>query len=65
MAVTEHRGPYEELAPAYHVITAWITENGYEFAGAPREVYVNDPRIVPPEKLVTRIEFPICSDADT
>lgn len=62
LATTEHRGPYEELAPAYQVLTAWVTEKGYEFAGPPREVYVNDPRTVAPEELVTRLEFPICTE---
>jgi effector-binding domain-containing protein len=62
LAVTEHRGPYDELAPAYHVLTAWICANGYGLVGPPREVYVNDPRTVKPEALVTRIEFPVCGD---
>lgn len=65
LATTEHRGPYEELAPAYQVLTAWVTEKGYEFAGSPREVYLNDPRTVPPEELVTRLEFPICKEGKT
>lgn len=65
MAVTEHCGPYEKLAPAYHILSAWVTENGYEFAESPREIYVNDPRTVPPEELLTRLEFPICSDEGT
>ncbi len=65
LAVTDHRGPYDELAPAYQVLTAWITEKGYELAGPPREVYVNDPRTVPPEELITRIEFPICTAGET
>ena len=65
LAVTEHRGPYDELAPAYQVLTAWITEKGYELAGPPREVYVNDPRTVRPEELITRLEFPICTEGET
>lgn len=65
LATTEHRGPYEELAPAYQVLTAWVAEKGYEFSGPPREVYVNDPRTVAPEALITRLEFPICTEAET
>lgn len=65
LATTEHRGPYEELAPAYQVLTAWISEQGYEFAGSPREVYINDPRIVAPAELITRLEFPICTEGET
>ncbi len=61
MAATQHQGPYEELSLVYHILTAWVTENGYVVAGAPREIYVNDPRAVVPEELLTRIEFPICN----
>ena len=64
MAVTEHLGPYDALAPAYHSLTSWITANGYEFAGPPREIYLNDPHTVAPEELKTRIEFPVCSDRE-
>ncbi len=65
LAVTEHRGPYEMLAPAYQVLAAWITEKRYELAGPPREVYVTDPRAVATEELITRIEFPICTEGET
>ena len=60
---TVHRGPYEEIAPAYHTLTGWISEGGHEIAGPPREIYLNDPHTVPPEKILTRVEFPICSEA--
>jgi effector-binding domain-containing protein len=63
MATTVHRGPHEEIAPAYHTLTGWISEHGHEIAGPPREIYLNDPRTVPPEELITRIEFPIFSAA--
>lgn len=59
MATTVHHGPYEEIAPAYHTLTGWVSENGHEFTGPPLEVYLNDPQVVPPEELLTRVEFPI------
>ncbi|HEU4894533.1 MAG TPA: MerR family transcriptional regulator [Acidimicrobiia bacterium] len=59
MASTTHRGPYQEIAPAYHTITGWISEHGHEIAGPPREIYLNDPQTVPEEELMTRVEFPI------
>lgn len=62
MAITVHHGPYEEIAPAYHTLTSWISENGYEIAGPPREIYLNDPRNVTPDELLTRLEFPICTE---
>jgi effector-binding domain-containing protein len=62
MATTVHRGPYEEIAPAYHTLTGWISEHGYEIAGPPREIYLNDPQTSPPGELLTRVEFPICTE---
>lgn len=59
MATAVHHGPYEEIAPAYHTLTGWISEHGHEMVGPPREVYVNDPQTVPAEELLTRVEFPI------
>jgi len=60
MAHTIHQGPYEQITPAYHAVAGWISENGYEIGGPPREIYLNDPRTVRPEELLTRVEFPIC-----
>jgi len=59
MATAVHHGPYQEIAPAYHTLTSWVSEHGHELSGPPREVYVNDPQAVPPEELLTRVEFPI------
>ena len=63
MATTVHRGPYQEIAGAYHTLTGWISEHGHEIAGPPREIYLNDPQTVAAEELLTRVEFPICSEA--
>lgn len=59
MAVTTHQGPYNEIAPAYHTLTSWISEHGHEMAGPPREIYLNDPQTVPEDELLTRVEWPI------
>ncbi len=59
VATTVHRGPYQEIGPAYHTITGWISEHGHEIAGPPREIYLNDPQSVPESDLLTRVEFPI------
>ena len=64
MATTVHHGPYQQIAAAYHTLTGWISEHGHDAAGPPRETYLNDPQTVPPEDLLTRVEFPICSDTD-
>ena len=62
MAITIHRGPYPEIGLAYHTLTGWVAEHGHEMAAPPREVYLNDPHTVGPEDLLTRVEFPICSE---
>lgn len=62
MATTVYRGRYEGIARAYHAMTQWVSENGYDIAGPTREIYVNDPRTVAPEELLTRLEFPVCAE---
>ena len=60
---------YDEngLLPAARVDSSsgyrWISENGYEIAGPPREIYLSDPQAVVPEELLTRVELPICPEA--
>lgn len=59
VATTVHQGPYDQLRPAYHTLEGWIAEHGYEIAGPPREVYVDDPTQVPPDDLRTQIDWPV------
>jgi effector-binding domain-containing protein len=59
MAVIVHKGPYERSAAAYRKLFAWIAENRKKVAGPTREVYLNDPRKVPAEELMTEIYAPI------
>jgi AraC family transcriptional regulator len=59
MARITHRGPYERSAEAYKKLFAWIAENHRKVAGPTREVYLNDPRRAPPEKLLTEIYAPL------
>ncbi len=59
VASTIHTGPYQEIGPAYHTLTGWISEHGHEMAGPPREIYLNDPTQVPEEDLLTEVQWPI------
>lgn len=59
VAATVHRGPYQEISPAYHVVAGWIEEQGVQPAGPPREVYLNDPQAVTADDLLTEVQFPI------
>lgn len=58
-ASTVHVGPYHEIGPAYAALQRWMADNGRRPAGGMREVYLNDPDSVPPEALLTEIDWPV------
>ena len=59
-AMTVHRGRYSTLSEAYGVIVSWITENGYEIAGAPFDLYIKTQfDSLSPEDWETEVYFPI------
>jgi AraC family transcriptional regulator len=59
MARTYHRGPYEACEPTYLRLFAWLRERGLTITGPMREKYLNDPREVPPEEILTEILAPV------
>jgi effector-binding domain-containing protein len=59
VASAMHKGPYEQVAPVYAALGAWVTENGYRMVGPPRELYYSDPDEVPPEEYLTEIQLPV------
>lgn len=60
VATTIHRGPYEEVGPAYAAVEQWVTEHGHAATGAPREVYLNGPQEAPsPADYLTEVQVPI------
>ena len=59
MAHTIQYGPYESCESTYLKLFAWIKEKGLRISGPIREVYPNDPREVPPEKIITEIFVPV------
>jgi effector-binding domain-containing protein len=60
MVSTLHIGPYHEVAGAYQALDLWAKENGYNYAGPAREVYLVNPDMVDDEAdLRTEIIFPI------
>ena len=64
VASTLHKGPYAEIAPAYHAISSWITQNGHSMTGPPREIYLNDPTQVGEDELLTEVNWPIDGAGD-
>lgn len=59
MVHTVHRGPYESCEATYRMLFAWIETQGLRISGPIREVYLNDPRLVKPEEVITEIFVPI------
>lgn len=59
MAKIIHKGPYEDCGPVYERLFAWIEKNGKMLSGPIREAYLNDPREVGPEEILTVIYAPI------
>jgi len=58
-AFTLHVGPYAGLFQTYRALERWLAENGHESAGAPWDLYVDDPGEVEPEVLRTEVYQPI------
>ena len=59
MAKTVHKGPYEACEPTYTALWDWIVANGYMVCDPTREVYMNDPREVPQEEILTEFYAPV------
>ncbi len=59
MARTVHRGPYANIPTAYIELFKWIQKNGKQIVGPVREVYLNDPGVVPSEEIATEIYAPV------
>ncbi|MFQ6003383.1 MAG: GyrI-like domain-containing protein [Candidatus Zixiibacteriota bacterium] len=53
------RGPYDKIAMEYPNIMKWMEEKGYKMRGPLIEIYLEGGPDVPPEQLVTEVQFPI------
>lgn len=54
-----HMGPYAEEGPTAKRLHDFIRENGYRMRGLHHEIYMSNPRMVPPERWKTIIRQPI------
>jgi hypothetical protein len=54
-----HIGPYSEEGPTGKRLHDFIEESGYRMRGLHHEIYMSDPRRVPPERLKTILRQPI------
>ncbi|NLB53153.1 MAG: GyrI-like domain-containing protein [Syntrophomonadaceae bacterium] len=56
-ATFTHKGPYQEMAPAYDAINLWLAEQKQEPTGVVYEFYYNSPAEVPETELLTKVVF--------
>jgi hypothetical protein len=54
-----HVGPYEREHETIAGMMDFAEENGLKVAGRHHEIYVSDPRRVPPERLKTILRYPV------
>ncbi len=54
-----HKGPYETCEVTYNALFEWLGKNGLQATGPTREAYLNDPREVKPEDILTEIYAPV------
>lgn len=59
-----YKGPYHKITSAYGIMMEYISIEGFEMIGAPREVYLNSPQEVPENELLTEIQFPIVKESN-
>jgi AraC family transcriptional regulator len=59
MARILHKGPYEDAGSTYEKLFAWIRARGKRITGPIREVFLNDPHAVPPDRILTGIYAPV------
>lgn len=54
-----HVGPYEKEGETVAVMKAFAEGKHFEFSGKHHEIYLSDPRRVPPERLKTILRIPV------
>lgn len=58
-AMAVHIGPYDRLTDTYNIMMEWMKVNGHTPASFMWEEYLNSPQEVAPDKLMTRLYWPI------
>ena len=54
-----HVGPYEKEGETIAVMKGFAESEGYELKGLHHDIYLSDPRRVPPERLKTILRHPV------
>jgi effector-binding domain-containing protein len=58
-AVAMHIGPYDKLVDTYNGMMVWMKQKGQVPADYMWEEYLNSPDDTPPEKLMTKLYWPL------
>jgi hypothetical protein len=56
-----HVGPYDREPESIALMRTFAQREGLDFAGPHREIYLSDPRRVPPERLKTILRLPVAA----
>lgn len=60
VASATFKGPYDQFPDVYASLAAWVSENGYEFAGPMIDVYHVGPNVTRnSDEFVTEICCPV------
>jgi hypothetical protein len=54
-----HTGPYDQVGRTIAIMKAFAEQKNFEFQGRHHEIYLSDPRRIPPERLRTIIREPV------
>lgn len=54
-----HVGPYDKVGDTISIMEQYAEQKGLSFAGVHHEIYLSDPRRIPPERLKTIIRHPV------
>jgi hypothetical protein len=58
-----HIGPYDQEVQTIQKMEQFATAKGLHFAGKHHEIYISDPRRVPPDKIKTILRMPVAKVA--
>lgn len=64
MACTVHTGDDLSLGLAYVALYRWMDDNGYRFAGPPRQMHLQRAEHMDPSHYVTEVQFPVRDSID-
>jgi len=58
MATTMHRGALQELRFSYERLVNWMAEHKHPICGPVYEIFMNDPRELPPDQIYAGLMIP-------